>query len=146
MSGDRAPFSGDTRILVVCTGNLCRSPFAEGYLRQVLGCEEVSSAGTHAVPGNRVPEDGLSVAQRFGVDLSGHRARRLSLEDVEEAELILCMEPYHLAMVEPMALPLGVSRERFVTLDIPDPYGRGQAAYEDSYAQIAEFLKRGAQD
>ncbi len=129
------------QILVVCTGNLCRSPFAEGYLGQVLGYPDVCSVGTHAVPGNRVPQDGLAVARQFGVELEAHRARPISLEELEESAAILCMEPYHAAVVEPMALPLGLGRDRIIVLDIPDPYGQGKGAYQQSFAQIVEALK-----
>ncbi len=140
MSGGHSLLPRDGKILVVCTGNLCRSPFAEGYLRQVLGYADVCSAGTHAVPGNPVPEDGLLVARKFGVDLEAHRARRISLEELEEAAAILCMEPYHAAVVEPMAIPIGVERDRIIVLDIPDPYGQGQNAYKQSFTRITQTL------
>ncbi len=130
----------DGQILVVCTGNLCRSPFAEGYLRQVLGFAEVCSAGTHAVLGNRVPEEGLVVARQFGVELSGHRARPISLEELEDSATIVCMESYHAAVVEPMVLPLGLEPSRILVWDIPDPYGRGEGAYREAFSRIIDAL------
>jgi protein-tyrosine phosphatase len=90
-----------TSILIVCTGNLCRSPFAEGLLRRMLSdrfgrsAPAVSSAGTIARDGVRATPEAILVATEHGVDLSSHEARRLVEEHVADADLVLTMAAEH---------------------------------------------------
>lgn len=93
-----------SRVLVVCTGNTCRSPLAEALLRRAL--EEagrtdiaVASAGTGAWDGAPASEGSYLVALEHGLDLSAHRARLLTRAMVEESQLILAMSRTHLARV-----------------------------------------------
>jgi protein-tyrosine phosphatase len=90
-----------THVLVVCTGNVCRSPIAEGMVRSLFerrlgeSAPVVSSAGTSGWVGS--PADPLSVAaaRELGVDLSRHRGRRLREEDLEAADLVVTMAVEH---------------------------------------------------
>jgi protein-tyrosine phosphatase len=90
-----------TSILVVCTGNICRSPIAEGFLRRELlqrfGSEapEVSSAGTIAWDGASPSEGSVLAAEERGTDIAGHRARRLTADLIRGADLVLCMSAEH---------------------------------------------------
>jgi UDP-perosamine 4-acetyltransferase len=83
------------RVLVLCTGNLCRSPVAEALLRRDLakaGIEaDVSSAGIAAPSGATPDKKVLRVAAEHGVDVTGHRSRRLEPDDVTSADLVLVM-------------------------------------------------------
>lgn len=87
------------KILFVCTGNICRSPIAEAFLRKnlegKLGDEaqgiEVSSAGLAARAGNKVTDEIFKVMQERGISMAYHRARPVSLDLLEEADLILTM-------------------------------------------------------
>jgi protein-tyrosine phosphatase len=88
------------RILTVCTGNICRSPQAEQLLRKGFadaGVDniEVSSAGTMALVGEPMPEHAAALSREFGGDPSGHRARQLTKEMVEQQDLILAMAREH---------------------------------------------------
>ncbi len=92
-------------ILVVCTGNICRSPMAEGMLKKKLpkrlaGQVAISSAGTHALHGNRAQPHAIEVMQGFGIDIDGHRARQLSSALIRSSDLVLVMEKYHLRWVK----------------------------------------------
>ena len=73
------------RVLIVCSGNTCRSPLAEAYLRAALGADrdrvQVVSAGTGALDGQPATGPAIEVARRDGVDLAGHRSRRLRIAD-----------------------------------------------------------------
>jgi len=91
-------------ILVVCTGNICRSPMAEGLLRHKLpenfqAQVAIASAGTDALHGNWATDDAIRVMQEYGVDITSHRARLLSRQMISEANLILVMEQYHLKII-----------------------------------------------
>lgn len=87
-------------ILFVCTGNICRSPMAEGIFKKLLSTGEreridVASAGLFAFPGNQASGLARQVAKEHGVDLSRHRARLVSAKLMSWADLVLVMEPAH---------------------------------------------------
>jgi protein-tyrosine phosphatase len=85
-------------VLVVCTANICRSPMGEAFLRSALselGSElSVTSAG-FLEDGRRVDALSAQAASRFGADIGGHRSTRMSLEQLENAKVILCMTTEH---------------------------------------------------
>jgi len=83
------------RVLFVCTGNSCRSPFAEGYLRKKSNQVEVRSRGISAFSGLNPPLTAIKVAKEFSVDLSHHRSLPLSEEDLAWANVVLVFEPFH---------------------------------------------------
>jgi protein-tyrosine phosphatase len=88
-------------ILVVCTGNICRSPMAEGFLRAALverlgeAAPAVTSAGTAGWDGSGPTEEAIRTAQERGVDIGGHLARKLHGAMLEDADLIVCMAAEH---------------------------------------------------
>jgi protein-tyrosine phosphatase len=88
-------------ILVVCTGNVCRSPIAEGMLRSILqtrfgdAAPSVASAGTAGWVGSSADPSSIAAAAEMGIDLSAHRARQLRADDVGSAELVLAMANEH---------------------------------------------------
>ena len=106
------------KVLFVCAGNLCRSPFAEELARlraDERGLDvEFDSAGEIAYEGSQCPGDAVAAARRYGVDLTAHRARRLTPERKAAADEVV---------------PL---------FDVPDPIGRGADAYRETYARLDE--------
>ena len=86
-------------VLVVCVGNICRSPLGERVLARALPGLRVSSAGLAAVVGQGADEDAAKVAAEVGIDLSGHVARQLTPEIGTAHDLILVMEPGHRAEI-----------------------------------------------
>lgn len=80
------------RVLTVCTGNICRSPLAEYFLRDALNSEhfQLGSAGTHAVVDGEVPDQQMKIAGKLGLEaMSQHRGRQIFEKDIRDADLIL---------------------------------------------------------
>ncbi len=137
------------RILLICTGNTHRSPFAEGLLRLRLDEREltdiaVASAGISASAGDPVPVDAVAAAAEWGVDLSSHRARQVSAEMMREADLVLIMDGLHLTA---LATAFPAEREKLHALalfdpsedrsDIADPADMDGEGLREVYARIA---------
>ena len=104
-------------ILVVCHGNICRSPYLHAVLQRALPDVAVSSAGF--VGRDRcVPVHSLEVSERRGIDLSGFRSQALTLENVRRADLIIVMESNQARYMERV---FGVRAERLVIAGDLDP-------------------------
>jgi protein-tyrosine phosphatase len=88
-------------IIVVCTGNVCRSPIAEGLLRSILqarfgdAAPSVASAGTAGWVGSGADPDSIRTASELGIDISAHRARQLRADEIRSARLVLAMAGEH---------------------------------------------------
>jgi len=88
-----------TSVLVVCVGNICRSPLGERVLQRALPGVSVTSAGIAAVVGAGADAVGAQAAAEIGVDLDGHVARQLTDEIGGTHDLILVMEQGHRAEI-----------------------------------------------
>jgi protein-tyrosine phosphatase len=130
------------RILFVCSGNICRSPFAEALARDLTDQPDVefASAGTIALNGNAVSATGIAVAAELGTDMTSHRATHLTAEVIETADLVYAMEEEHIASV--LALDPGARVELLSAHGepIPDPYGGDHGEYLASYELIRDAL------
>jgi protein-tyrosine phosphatase len=144
----------DLSVLFVCTGNICRSPSAEGVLRARLRAESLAdrvatdSAGTHGYHVGDPPDArSVAAARRRGIDISDLRARKLAPADFARFDLILAMDRSHLAALQRLA-PAGARAGLALFLDhaagpagrdVPDPYyGHG-----DHFEDVLDLLEDG---
>ena len=139
-----APFT----ILVVCSGNTCRSPFGEGLLRKLLSERlhspaQIFSAGTSAVAGAPVTPDAVRTAKEYGVDLAGKSSTPLTPDLIEQADMILVMEKRHRDRIV-RVIPTASAKTRIVTdlapesriAEVADPYGLGIDAYQRCFSDL----------
>lgn len=141
------------KILVVCTGNTCRSPMAEYALRSLVerersGRAEVRSAGIAAATGFPATMYAAEAARMWDLDLSDHRSQMLTAGLIDEADLILAMAPeHHRAVVR--TVPEARSKTFLLKSfpenspdgeDVEDPIGRSLEDYNRIFLEIGEYL------
>ena len=144
-------------ILVVCTGNICRSPTGEGVLRHLAGKRgladrvTVRSAGTHDYHVGESPDArSMKHASRRGYDLSAQRAMQVAREHFHEYDYILAMDRGHLRQLKAIA-PQGAKARlgmfldasaRWKGEDVPDPYYGGVEGFEQVLDMVEEAAER----
>lgn len=144
------------RLVFVCKGNICRSPYAE-FQAHSRGLSAVS-AGVAATTGLPVHPDALREAQRRGIDLAPARTKPLGAVQLRQGDLVLFLEPGHaLAVRDAVSATDGIQQSLLglwstpVTPLIPDPYGRDQRQFavcfdliDAAIAAVTQRLDRGA--
>jgi protein-tyrosine phosphatase len=126
-----------TRVLFVCMGNICRSPTAEGVFRHVVAQQGLAeqiitdSAGTHDYHIGAAPDPrAQAAAARRGYDLSGLRARQVTVEDFAAFDHVLAMDEYNRELLRALCPPQYRARVRLLLefadgtplREVPDPY------------------------
>ena len=137
------------RVLVVCIGNICRSPMAEGLIRQAVPEVQISSAGLSALVGHGADPIAVQIMAGVGVDISGHRARMLTDAIARDADLILVMDELQ---KQQLATQYPYTRGKVFRLgeeasqDIPDPYRQDPEVFRTVFSLIEngadEWVKR----
>jgi len=143
------------RVLVVCMGNICRSPMAEGVLRQRLAARElplpveVDSAGTHGYHRGAPPDPrAQAAALRRGVDISMLRARQFETADFSRFDLLLVMDQNNRAVLREAAPEEFQAKIRLLLEfapgggegSVPDPYYGGSTGFERVLDMIEESM------
>jgi protein-tyrosine phosphatase len=138
-------------VIFVCTGNICRSPTAEGVFRQLLlksalqDRVRTDSAGTHDYHAGEPPDRrAIAHANSRGYDISGLRARQVTARDFEDFDLVLAMDRGHLRFMELLCAPEHRSKLKLYldfagmkNADVPDPYGGGA----DGFEQVLDMVE-----
>lgn len=145
---------GPLRVMMVCTGNTCRSPMAEGLFRKAweeLGCPcpvTVISRGTSTVEGLRATPEAVRSMERLGIDIKDHVSAPVTREDLDEADVVASMTSGHrdallarFPQFSGKVFPLSMWVPEEVHGDVDDPYGLGQ----EDYDRTALVLQRGMQ-
>jgi protein-tyrosine phosphatase len=138
-------------ILVVCVGNICRSPMAEALLRRALIGQDgvtVASAGLGALVGYPASEHSVELMTNAGEDISGHRARQIHPDMVSAADLVLVMEAGHKRAIDdadPTARGKVHRLGEWQDKDIADPYRQPKQAYIEALADIRQGVESWAE-
>lgn len=141
-------------VLFVCTANMCRSPVAEGLMKQLVDQRgeadqwRVDSAGASALEGQLVTPESVQVAAELGADIRGHRSRPVTGDLLEQYSLVLVMERRHQEALR-AAFPERADRIYLLSemvgesSDVWDPVGTGIENYRAMGQQVHTTLENG---
>lgn len=138
------------KILMVCLGNICRSPLAEGILKSKLSSESfiVDSAGTAGYHVGELPDGrSIEVARKYGIDITNQRSRKFTKADFDKFDMIFAMDQNNYADI--VALSENEEQHEKVKMilnelypdenrSVPDPYYGGDQGFENVYKMLDE--------
>lgn len=143
-----------TKILMVCLGNICRSPLAEGILKSKLNSDyiEIDSAGTgHWHVGEKPDPRSIAVARKHGIDITSQRARQFTSADFDRFDIIYAMDASNLSNIQSLAIDVSDRQKVKLLLeenpnsnvkDVPDPYHDTDDGFEKVFQLIEEACQQ----
>ncbi|WP_194768541.1 low molecular weight protein-tyrosine-phosphatase [Tamlana sp. I1] len=147
-----------TKILMVCLGNICRSPLAEGILKSKLPAEDfqVDSAGTASYHIGSAPDKrSVAVAKKHGLNISNLKGRQFEVSDFDTFDIIYVMDESNYQNVLKLARnEEDENKVKFIlnevypnkNFDVPDPYYGGDEGFQNVYNMLDEACTKIAQD
>ena len=141
------------KILMVCLGNICRSPLAEGILQSKVNPENVfiDSAGTGAYHIGHLPDErSIKVAKKYGIDITNQRARKISVADFDNFDVIYAMDTSNFENILSLARNTEDTQKVKLILNeshpnknksVPDPYYGEKDGFENVYKMLDEACK-----
>ncbi|KIX19869.1 protein tyrosine phosphatase [Flavobacterium sp. 316] len=139
-----------TKILMVCLGNICRSPLAEGILQSKLPKDQfiIDSAGTGGWHAGQLPDKrSIETAKKHGIDITNQRARQFKLTDFEDFDYIYAMDISNYKNILSLApSEMAKSKVKLIlnelfpnkNIEVPDPYYGGQDGFEEVFKMLDE--------
>ena len=130
-------------ILVVCIGNICRSPMAEYLLKQQYPQLHIESAGISGLSGHAADEKAQCCMQRLGIDMQPHCAKKLNLELIKKADLILVMsqnQQKHIEHTWPFSKGKTFRLGHWQDKNVPDPYQHDQTVFDETCILIQNCI------
>ncbi|HKB56285.1 MAG TPA: low molecular weight protein arginine phosphatase [Lacunisphaera sp.] len=141
-------------ILIVCTGNICRSPMGEALLKHALSGQteplrslKVISAGVASRTGEPISENSVTALKKVGIDISGHRSQPLTQELLDGALVVFGMTESHRSIIQLRARPIPPHLYLFreflpppAEKEIGDPYGGPLKLYETCRDEMVEAI------
>lgn len=139
---------------MVCLGNICRSPLAEGILQSKLSKKDflVDSAGTGGWHSGEQPDKrSVNIAKKYGIDISTQRARQFSVKDFDEFDYIYVMDSSNYKNVTALAPNQDAKNKVKIIMneffenenvDVPDPYYGGQDGFENVFRMLDEVCSK----
>ncbi|WP_133535791.1 low molecular weight protein-tyrosine-phosphatase [Tenacibaculum caenipelagi] len=141
------------KILMVCLGNICRSPLAEGILQSKLSLEKfkIDSAGTAGYHVGELPDKrSIEVAKKYGIDITNQRSRKFTKKDFDEFDMIFAMDRSNYDDI--VAMSDNVTQRKKVKMilnelypgedmGVPDPYYGGNQGFENVYQMLDEVCE-----
>ena len=130
-------------ILVVCVGNICRSPMAEYLLQCEFPTLHIQSAGLQGLTGHPADDKALLCMQKLGIDMQPHIARKITAEMLKQADLVLVMsqnQQKHIERHWPFAKGKTFRLGHWQQRDIADPYQHDQAMFDQTCQLIQSCI------
>ena len=131
-------------ILVVCVGNICRSPMAEYLLKQQHPLLHIESAGISGLIGHSADAKAQLCMQQLSIDMTGHIAKKLNAEQIRKADLVLVMsnnQQKHIEQTWPFAKGKIFRLGHWQGQNVPDPYQHDQAFFDQTCRNIHSYVQ-----
>ena len=135
-------------VMVLCYGNICRSPFAGTLLDRLATNKVVTSAGTYLNAGRKSPDEAVEVANAFGIDLESHSSRVATVEAMRFIDLIIVFDRENWLAIRSMC-PEVMPRVAYLgaaapnePLEVPDPFGHGIDEFHACYRRVQHLVER----
>ncbi len=134
-------------ILVVCVGNICRSPMAEALLKQRFPNKNIDSAGVGALVGHSADPAALEIMAKQDIDITSHIAKQIDENLAKTADIIFTMSDGQTKWIEerwPFCRGKTFKLGHWMSKDIADPYKHEMSAFKTAYQDIVDSLEQWA--